>query len=241
MTSDVFVSLLLSLLYTRPRLYGLVSLFFVFCSLELYLEVDWGLGWTWIHLVHFALLSVTEGHCQLRPFLNKIPHWGYLGDTTWIWTADPHEGLWLQRLREFFPPYTPSQHQSHTGHFSYHPFCTKSLSFTLILGVWWCSDPKFMQGLLRFHVWCPQLFLLTPSHQQHSERVLMVTKTQALGGELLWCFLASQGPLSTLILDLCSSPLRPCYNPLYGAASHEERRKDRKPPPGYPHQLNMGD
>lgn len=105
-------------------------------------------------------------------------------------------------------------------------------------GVW---TPSLCKVFLRFHVWCPQLFLLTPSHQQQSGRVLMVTKTQALGGELLWCFLASQGPLPTLILDLCSSPLSPCYYPLYGAASHEERRKDRKPPPGHPHQLNMGD
>lgn len=110
-------------------------------------------------------------------------------------------GLVAAKTRWVFVTLHPPNAKVTTGHFSCHPFCMISLSLTLILEV---GSQVYARSFLRFHVGWPQLFLLSPSPQKQSERVLTVAKVHRYpqSGKCFGCFLVSQGHLSTLILGL---------------------------------------
>lgn len=221
MISDVFVNCFYYF-YKQVRLYGLVSLF---CVLLLGAFI-----WSWLrpglNLNSFSLfcaLSIHQRHCWLGPFLNKNSHTEGLGDTTYKFGLQIHEGLWFKTPEVFSP--TPLNTKVTQTFFL--PSLLLESVLTLILGVWWCLDPKFMQGLHQIPCSVAPAFSLDSLTQQQSQRVLMVSKTHRLEEELPGCFLASQGPLPTLILGLCSSPWV-LYHPLYGAA-HEGGKKGNTP------------
>lgn len=143
-------------------------------------------------------------------------------------------GLKTQRV---FSPQHPSIPKSH------RPFFLPSLLHEE------CHSPSYWGC---GGVWTPSLCkipcLVAPAFSLDSLTPAAVKRSAygpqdscAWRGNCFGCFLASQGPLPTLILGLCSSPWVPAII-LCMELLHEGRRKDREEtPPGYPHQLNMGD